>query len=259
MLLSNSSKLRAAFAAIVLAAAPTFAAVTVPPTIVESATTSGINTPLRNAGRTYEAYYAANQLTSVTSPTVVTGVQFRLAIGENWRPAGYVGTSWPNAPLNFSDYTVTLGTPTAQLVADGEYLSTTPTFASYFATSSVVRTGALTIPAGAYTADGGAAGIHSFGFTIPFSTPYTINPGQGLVMQINLSGYGATGTPLQAFFASTGFVNGSIDAVSSTVSGSAAAPNGFSSPLYAQFVGVPEPTSLALVLGSVALIARRRI
>lgn len=227
----------------------------------ESSTDSGLNTPIRSLARTYQEYFAPGALSAVASPTQIIGVQFRLAIGENWRPAGYVGTSWPDAALNFTDWTMKLGTATSQLVTDGEYLSTTPTFASYFATSTVVKTGALTIAANSMPADGGATGIHSWATAIMFDTPYTINPGDSLVMQINHSGYGATGTPLNAFFASRSFQNGLCDAISSTASGSAAAPNGFSSPVFVNFITapVPEPATLtALGIGLAAILKRRR-
>lgn len=228
----------------------------VPSTATELATTSGINTPLRNAPRTYEAYYAANQFPGTAQ--TINGMQLRLAIGENWRPVGYVGSSWPDAPITFSSFTITLAQPTAGLVSDGEYLSTTPTFASYEVAPVVVYSGPLTIPAGAFTADGGLTGIHSFGPTIPFTTPYNLAAGTGLVFQLNLSGYGATGTPLQAFFGSTGFLNGSYDAISSTASGTATVPNGFSSPLFVNFTTVVPESSAMLPLAAAGLVLSRR-
>lgn len=229
----------------------------VAPTGVESSAVSGLNTGIRSAPRSYQEYMAASNFAAdVTAPTTITGMQLRLAIGENWRPAGYVGASWPSQPISLGTFTVTLAKPSAGLVTDGEYLSLTPTFASYQSSPVVVRTGTLTIPAGAFSADGGATGVHSWGPVITFSTPYTINPGEGLVMQINHGGY-TPSAELNAFFASRDFANGVTDAISSTASGTAAAPSGFSSPYFVNFV-VPEPTSLGLIGGVSLLMSRRR-
>lgn len=228
----------------------------VAPTGVESSLESGLNTAIRSAPRSYQEYIAASNFGTVTSPTTITGMQLRLGIGENWRPVGYVGSSWPSQPISLGTFTVTLAKPSAQLVTDGEYLSTTPTFASYLSSPVTVRTGTLSIPAGAFTADGGATGIHSWGPVITFSTPYTINPGEGLVMQINHSGY-TPSAELNAFFASRAFANGVTDAISSTAGGTAAAPNGFSSPYFVNFV-VPEPASLSIIGGATLFLGRRR-
>lgn len=232
----------------------------------EDVASSGINTPLRNAPRAYQAYYSATNFSSVTTPTVLDGIAFRLAIGENWRPVGYTGSTWPDAPLNFSDFTIELSRASTAVNSDGEFISLTPTFAANRDASSVVqvRTGALSIPTAAFSADGGATGVHSFSAYIPFSSTYTLDPGEELVVSIRHTGYGATGTPLQAFFASGEYENGVADAVSSTSQGTtfAAAPNGFSSPLFVQFrqaQAVPEPATMAaLGLGAAALLRRRR-
>ena len=50
-------------------------------------------------------------------------------------------------------------------------------------------------------------------------------------------------TELNAFFGSRSFQNGVTDAISSTASGTAANPNGFSSPYFIQFTyePIPEP------------------
>ncbi len=223
------------------------------PTAVEGAS-SGLNTIIRSAPRSYQAYYSSANFTAITSATAFNGVQFRLAQAEQWRPAGYVGSTWPPAPLNIGNYEITLAKPSAGLVTDGEYLSLTPTFASYLSSPVVVYSGALVIPAGAFTAN--ATGTAPWGFTIPFLTNYNFNPGDGLVMQIRTTAY-APSTTLNAFFASTGFANGFTDAISSTAGNTAAAPSGFSSPVFANFREVPTPGAMAL-LGLGGLVAGRR-
>jgi hypothetical protein len=246
---------RLALASFVVAAGASMAFGQVIPIGAESAATSGLNTAIRSAPRVHQAYYSSVNFGSFTNPTTITGMQLKLAIGENWRPAGYVGSSWPNADLNFGSFEVVFAKPSAGLVTDGEYLSTAPTFASYLDTAVTVRTGALTIPANSFQADGGAAGEHSYGFTFNFTTPYTLNPGDGLVIQIRHSGYGTVGTPLNAFFATRGFENGVTDAISSTAGQNAASPNGFSSPYYVNLI--PTPGSVAL-LGLAGLAGARR-
>lgn len=246
---------RLALASLVVAAAASVGSAQVIPVGAESALESGLNTAIRQLPRAYQAYYSSANFGSFTNPTTITGMQLRLAIGENWRPAGYVGASWPNADINFGSFEIVFAKPSAGLVADGEYLSTAPTFASYLDTPVTVRTGALTIPANSFAADGGASGVHSWGFTFNFTTPYNLNPGDGLLIQIRHSGYGSAGTPLNAFFASRSFENGVTDAVSSTAAQNAASPNGFSSPYYVNLV--PTPGSVAL-LGLAGLAGARR-
>jgi len=231
---------------------------------VESSGSSGLNTPIRNAARSYEVYYAANNFSSITQPVMITGMQMRMAIGENWRPAGYVGQTWPDASITFPRWDLQLSTPSAGLVSDGEYLSTTPTFASYQgADVTTVKSGPLTIAANSFAADGAnpATDVHSYGATITFSTPYAYTPGNGMVALLRLQGYTPT-TVLQAFVGSTNFLNGTTDAISNTTGDTAAAPNGFSSPIYIQFTygtNAPEPASMSVIaLAGLAMLKRRR-
>lgn len=234
-------------------------ATVVAPDGVESSLESGLNTAIRSAPRTYQEYIAASNFASVTQPMLITGMQLRLAIGENWRPAGYVGGSWPSQNISLGTYQVTVSQPSAQLVTDGEYLSTTPTFASYEVSPVTTFNGTVNIPAGAFTADGGATGVHSFGPAINFTTPYLYTPGTGLVVRLNHGGY-TPSAELNAFFGSRSFATGVTDAISNTTGGTAAAPNGFSSPYFIQFTttDVPEPASLGAVAAASLLALRRR-
>jgi len=228
------------------------------PVGAESSADSGVNTAIRSAPRTYQEYMAASNFSAITQPSLITGMQLRLAIGENWRPVGYVGSTWPSQNISLATYSVTLSKPSAGLVSDGEYLSTAPTFASYEVSPVNTYNAALNIAAGAFSADGGAVGVHSFGPIINFTTPYAYTPGNGLVMRINHGGY-TPSAELNAFFGSRTFQNGVADAISSTTSGTATAPSGFSSPYFVQFIyqDVPEPASLT-VLAAAGLLALRR-
>lgn len=236
-------------------------ALTVVPTGVESSAESGVSTVFRQAQRSYQEYIAASNLSSIAESVNITGMQFRLAIGENWRPsAAYVGQSWPNAPISFANFDVRLGTPSNQMVSDGEYLSSTSVYANFISDATTVRSGALSIAAGDFQADGGAQGVHSWGPLINFSTPYQFNPGEGLMVQVNHTGYG--NSVEQAFFGTRDYENGVTDAVSnsSTTGYTATAANGFSSPYFIQFTysGIPEPTTLGALAVVSVLVLRRK-
>lgn len=248
---------RLALASLVVAAGASMASAQVIPVGAESSLDSGVNTAIRQFGRVHQGWYSPVNFGSFTNPTTITGMQLRLAIGENWRPAGYVGASWPNADINFGSFEIVLAKPTGTVVADGEYLSSSAAFSSFLDSPVVARSGPLTIPAGAFPADGGASGVHSWGFTFNFTTPYNLNPADGLIIQIRHTGYGSVGTPLNAFFATRGFENGVTDAISSTAGGTATNANGFSSPYYVNLI--PTPGAVALFgLAGLAGVRRRR-
>ena len=52
-------------------------------TVPTTPETSGVNTAIRNAARTYLSYYNASQLTSLTDPTMITGMQIRISQAGN--------------------------------------------------------------------------------------------------------------------------------------------------------------------------------
>ncbi|MBL0928134.1 MAG: hypothetical protein IBJ11_10870 [Phycisphaerales bacterium] len=224
------------------------------PAQTESATTSGLATPIRSGDRTYQAYYAAsNFTTSVTAPTQLTGMRLRLAIDNNWRgPAS--GQSWPSRELTLGTYEIVLAKPSSTLVTQGKYPSLASTFSSFTDSPVVVRSGTLTIPVGAFQAN--ASGVQPWGPLFNFTTPYLINPGEGMVLQLRLTSFIPADEP-QPFFASGTFVEGQADAVSDLSSATAANPTGFTAPLFVNFVPTPGAAALFAMAGLVAVRRRR--
>lgn len=215
----------------------------------------GLNTGLRNAPRTYMAYYSAVNFDTLSGPVMITGMQLRIsAFGNETLPA-----TWPSQDLTFTNFDVQLSQASAQLDSDGEFLSSAVTFASQQAagTAVSVRSGSLTIQTGSFQNSGSE---NSFGAMISFSTPYLYTPGQSLLLYITHTGYNPS-TEGQAFFASTTFQNGVSDAISSTVGYQAASASGFSSPYIVQFTTapVPEPSTMLMLAGGIAgLLAMNR-
>jgi len=241
-------------AALVGLAGAAQAQIVVPGGVTEVSTNSGLNTAIRSAARQHQSYY--NPSTLPAGSNTISGLQLRLAIGENWRPAGYVGTSWPSQNLNIGTFTITLAKPSAAVVSAGEIPSSATTFAANMASPVTVFTGTVTIPAGAFTADGGATGIHSWGPVFNFGTNYNLNGADGLMVYIQHTGY-TPSAELNAFFASDLYAPNSRDAVSNTSSATATTPTGFSNPYFYNLITVPAPSSLAL-LGVGGLVASRR-
>lgn len=223
------------------------------------AETTGLNTGVRNAPRTYMALYLDPVFASITSPVLITGMQLRISIdGNTTLPA-----TWPSQDISFTNYDIQLSQPTASLISDGEFLSSAVTFASQQEAGTVVnvRSGPLTIATGAYENTGAE---NPWGPVISFTTPYLYSPGQSLLLYITHTGY-TPGSEPQPFFAAGDYSPGVTDAISSTVGYQAASASGFSSPYVVQFTftsPVPEPaTALSMASGVLALLvlaARRR-
>jgi hypothetical protein len=215
--------------------------------VVPSTTeTSGINTPLRDTARVYQAYYHQSQLAGITAPTQITGMRLRIiAASIDIRGAN----NFPTADITFSQYDVQLSRASTAIRTAGEIPSSSTTFADNQDAPTVVttRSGALTIPANSYLGNAAStpASPNAFGATIAFTTPYIINPGEELMITIRHSGApgGAGSTGNVIFFATADFGNNVADAVSATSGGSGATtPTGFSSPLFFEFVTAPAVT-----------------
>lgn len=244
-------KIAIAASAALLALAGTSFGQLVPSGVTEAI---GLNTVLRNAPRTYQAYYNQSNFSTVTSPTTLTGLQFRLYALPTQNGVG-AAASWPPSNQTFASYTIILAQPSAAINSAGEIPTLATSFAANMQNAVTVFSGALTITAGSFLNDGTATTPASWGLTINFATPYTYNPGDGLMLYISHTGY--TGGAPQTFFAAGNFAANIADAVSSTAGANATNPSGFSNPMIVQFI--PTPGAMAMLgLGGLAATRRRR-
>jgi uncharacterized repeat protein (TIGR01451 family) len=215
------------------------------PTTIE---TSGLNTPLRDVARVYQAYYHQSQLAGITAPTPIVGMRLRMIATS----LGGVGSpDWPPAALNFAQYDVQLSRASPALRAAGEILSSATPFASNQDAATVVstRSGALSIPAASFpnSPTSTPAAPNAFGSAIAFTTPYNYTPGDELVITIRHGG--AVGGAVSNFFSNASFANNVADAVSATSGSAALVPTGFSSPLVIELVlGGNANADLSVVL-----------
>lgn len=218
----------------------------------------GSNTPLRSAARKYQAYFAPSQFSSITTTQAITGLEFRLTTGSGSGVSA--GGTWPSQALSFTDYTIQMSVASAGLAADGRYLSSTTAFSyGQGANLTTVRSGALSIPAAAFSAQANTSLVNEYGFDIAFTTPYQFQPGDSIVLTLSLTGY--TPAETQAFFAAGTSASGQADAIVSTSSATAANASGLSAPLFVNFISspVPEPgLSGLLAVGAFATMLRRR-
>src|SRR5262245_46016136 len=113
-----------AFALLASFAAPAAAQSVVVPTLPES---TGLNTAFRNAPRTYMSYYTSSNFTTITTAVLITGMQLRLSATGNTT----IPSTWPSQNLSFTNYDVQISRASAQLNSDGEFLSSTQSFAGY--------------------------------------------------------------------------------------------------------------------------------
>ncbi|RYD36515.1 MAG: hypothetical protein EOP86_05770 [Verrucomicrobiaceae bacterium] len=221
----------------------------------QGGTTSGNTSPLRDTPRTYQAYYPASRFSSITTTQVLTGLQFQLSSGV---PSGVPdGGAWPSQDLTFSDYTIQLSTGSGELAADGSYLASTTAF-TYGQGSNLttVRTGGLTISSASF-ANSGTPQPNDFGATILFSVPYTFTPGDSLVLTLSHTGFVPTGD-INPFFAASNTEDDVNRAIFSTETGNPPNAIGQTLPLIVNFISIPEPGIMGLVMvGALSVLAGR--
>jgi len=124
---------------------------------------------IRDSGnaRAGQLLISTSQLGSISVGSQITGFSFRLYNGNL--------TGFPASTATWADYTVNMGVG----VALG---SQSTTFASNFVGApTLVRSGALVVNAGAYTAGATGTTPNPFGPSITFNTPYTYTGGNLLI------------------------------------------------------------------------------
>jgi hypothetical protein len=234
-----------ALAASALAGSAAMADVVVPNAYTNTAaSTSGLNTFIRDTGnpRTGQLLIAASQLGGVNVGDQISGLTFRLWTGAT--------VAFPGSNATWSDYTINVG----QGVAMG---TATTTFANNFVGApTTVRSGPLTINAGAFPLGGPP---RPFGSTIMFNAPYTYTGGN-LLIEIRHSGSNIVNVAsdfLEVALTTDPGYNNSFWAATAT--GAAATTGAVANFTVTNLVVIPTPAGLSVLgLAGLGLLRRRR-
>lgn len=267
--------------ALILATTPAVAAAQVsylpfPPNLIEQMGTfpeispiSGTASIINGVPRTYMSYLDEQlYLSQLSEPVLIVGMQLRLAMGTNWRlqtPSSYTANTWPNVDAYMPQFDVRMGRASPEIASLGWFRNSSGVwlrgpFDAYFDTNVVqVRSGPLTIPANSFVASGGATGVHAWGPTFHFSTPYLYTPGETLVYEVRHAGIDNGNDVVPALFASRFGARNFTDAMLA-FSAAAFEPANLANVHYVRWVTmpVPEPASLGLLMPAAVLLMRRR-
>ena len=208
----------------------------------------------REATRVLQQFYDASDFASITTPTEIVSMSFRLPpiAAVNYPALG---------DLNFARYDITLAKPSAAVAAANGL--TSATFADNMLDPVLVRSGSLTIPQNSFLSNA-ANEDAEFSFEIAFDSPYLYTPGDDLVMLVRHSGHGdVNGVETRWNFDGYAWTNGSVVSTAADVDAAVGnfGPGSFNLSNKIQFRFVPEPSSVLLGLLAVASIggvARRR-
>lgn len=229
---------------------------------------SGTASIVNPSPRSYMSYLDEQLYQSqLDGPVLIVGMQLRLAMGSNWRlntPASYTANTWPNVDVEMPDFRVTLGRATPVIAAEGWFRTSNGVwlqgpFDAYYQNTVEVRSGPLTIPANSFAATGGATGVHAWGPTFTFDTPYAYHPGDTLVYRVSHQGVSNQEEVVPALFASRFGARNFTDAMLS-FSDTALVPDSLANVHYIRWITapIPEPAAVGLLVPALALLARRR-
>ncbi|WP_260442118.1 PEP-CTERM sorting domain-containing protein [Microcystis aeruginosa] len=218
---------------------------------------AGLSTALIDGNRTYLMQYGASLLSGINVGDQITGLTFRLS------SSGTGSSVPPSSPAtSFTNWDLTL----AQAANPISSLSTT--FASNLTNPVLVRSGALAFAAGAFP--GGAVNptTNPFGPVINFTTPYTYQGGDLVVLISHTGGTNAVGF-LDALNIGAPGYDSVFRALSANLFNAAIATTSYQSFTITQFTTspalppatTPEPSALVglgAVVGLGASFKRRR-
>lgn len=232
--------LAAATSALLLIAAPAQALVqaTVPTAYADQPGTGTFLGPFANSARTYQLLIDSSQL-SAHLGNELTAISFRLPTSAT--------EAWPAAPISFSAYDIRLSgsvAPSARSL----------TFAdNVVGTQTLVRSGALTIPAGSFSS---GSSPNDFGLSIAFDSGY-LYTGGNLLVEIRHTGFTGTSRSVDAMLATGGAAQGYGTLFSAAWTGNYTGVTGVQGNFSVlQISSVPEPaTWLTLALGLAGLLA----
>jgi hypothetical protein len=136
--------------------------------------------PLANTARTYQLLIAASQLTNLVNKELMS---FTYRIPANATEA------WPTSQVEFANYDVYLS---GSVSPPNRSLTSFPS--NVVGTQTLVRSGSLSVPAGAFPS---GSSPNSFGFQILFSTNWLYTGGD-LLIEIRHSGFNGTSRSVDA-------------------------------------------------------------
>jgi hypothetical protein len=217
----------------------------VPPDRASTAGTGGFLGQLANAQRTYQWLIDSGEITPLVG-TSITSITYRLL--------GSASAAWPTTPVTFTNYDIYLS-------GSVDPSQRSLTFANNIVGTQVqVRSGSLTIPAGAFPATGTP---RDFGIPITFNTPYLYTGGD-LLIELRHTGFTGTSTSVDALTTSTaGYGTRFSAAWTGNYTGTSGSAGNFAIiQLTAAAAAVPEPTTLAAIgmvtVGGLTWLHRRR-